>query len=89
LWASRNTQLSKRMAYGDSTRGSANAKVSARPLFKRRAEILGAYPISSITWRTRERVSGATPGSLLTTRETVLIDVWATAATSFIVGDMT
>ena len=51
-----------------------------------RAESLGRYFSSAMTLSTASRVSARTPGSLFITRETVLMETFAAAATSVMVA---
>ena len=60
--------------------------LAVRPLRSTRALSLRRKPSASIAARTRDSVSSVTPGSPLTTRETVFRPTPARAATSFIVG---
>ena len=60
--------------------------VKLRWLIKLRASALGWNPNFSITFWTRMRVSGATSGLSLITRDTVCVDTPAADATCFIVG---
>src|SRR4051794_26561431 len=60
--------------------------LEVRPLRRMRALSLRLKPRASIADCTRSMVSGVTPGSPLTTRETVFRPTPARAATSFIVG---
>src|SRR5215468_7942723 len=54
-----------------------------------RAEASGRYLSASIAASTRWRIDSRTFGSLLSTRETVLVDVPAARATSSMVGRIT
>ncbi len=60
--------------------------LAVRPLRRMRAESLRRKPRAVMASWTRRSVSGVTPGSPLTTRETVFRPTPARAATSFIVG---
>ena len=60
--------------------------LAVRPLRSTRALSLRRKPSASMASWTRRSVSGVTPGSPLTTRDTVLRPTPARAATSFIVG---
>lgn len=60
--------------------------LAVRPLRSTRALSLRRKPRASIASWTRRSVSGVTPGSPFTTRETVLSPTPARAATSFMVG---
>ncbi len=60
--------------------------LAVRPLRSTRALSLRRKPSASMASWTRRSVSGVTPGSPLTTRETVFRPTPARAATSFMVG---
>lgn len=61
---------------------------AVRPLRSTRALSLRRNPRASMASMTRRSVSGVTPASPLTTRETVFSPTPARAATSFMVGRM-
>ena len=60
--------------------------VAVRPVRSSRADSFRRKPRSSIAPSTRLVVSGVTPGSLFTTRDTVFSATPALDATSFMVG---
>lgn len=60
--------------------------MAVRPLRSTRALSLRRNPSASMASWTRFSVSGVTPGSPLTTRDTVFRPTPARAATSFMVG---
>src|SRR3954454_21554024 len=59
-----------------------NPMVRVEPVTSARAAVFGRYPSSAIARSTRSRVSGATLGEPLMTRDTVWWDTPARAATS-------